>query len=65
MWPASAEQDTLAVLLRELRHVDRQLEAAYLGGDDREQIARLWQLRQRLEQRIEDPSRVQPQLIHL
>lgn len=55
----------LAALRSELRHIDRELEAAYLGGEEREQIARLWQLRQRIEKRIEDPSHAPPQLIHL
>lgn len=63
--PAAVAPDLLAALHVELRDIDRQLEAAYLGGDERERIARLWQLRQRIEQRLEDPSRAQPQLIHL
>ncbi|MCG6117199.1 MAG: hypothetical protein MEQ07_03260 [Aquimonas sp.] len=63
--PTAAEQLVLAALHRELRYIDRRLEAAYLGGDEHEQIARLWQLRQSIEQRIEDPSHARPQLIHL
>jgi hypothetical protein len=63
--PAALDPQQLAALHNELRHIDRQLEAAYLDVEGRNHIPRLWLLRQRIEQHIEDPRRAPREIIHL